>query len=277
MSPPETRSGSGGASLPGPGTPAGRAVPRLLEAYGDRLYQLGLRNCGTRAEAEDLVQETMIQALRSWDSFEGRSRPSTWLFRIALRTCRRMHRRRSGEPERFESLENISARPDQADASPTDLSHVMPGAGLDRRELANGLDAALARIPEDFRMALVLKDIADFSVEEVAAILDIPQATAKTRVHRGRVRLRDALEADGLYRPLPPATVPRQVCLDLLTAKLEAMDRGVPFPCPHGEVCDRCASLFQALDLNSEVCASLRQGSLPGPFRTGLLERLKAS
>lgn len=277
MSPPETSNGSGRPSPPDPGTPAGHAIPRLFETYGDRLYQLGLRNCGTRAEAQDLVQETMIQALGSWESFEGRSRPSTWLFRIALRTCRRMHRRRSGEPERFESLDHLSARPVQAGVAPTDLAHVMPEAALDRRELAKGLDAALARIPDDFRMAVVLKDIADFSLEEVAAILDIPTATAKTRVHRGRVRLRDALELDGVHPSLPPGTAPRQVCLDLLTAKLEAMDRGVPFPFPHGEVCDRCASLFRDLDLNSEVCASLRQGALPEPFRSGLMERLRAS
>lgn len=263
---------------PGVGTPAREAIPLLLDAHGDRLFQLGLRNCRTRAEAQDLVQETMIQALGSWDSFQGRSRASTWLFQIAVRTCRRMHRRRSGEPDRFESLDHFrhgSAIPGFHDDGRGEAD---PGRTLARGEVAERLDAALALIPEDFRISLVLKDIADFSLAEVAAILDVPTATVKTRVHRGRVRLREALEAEGALPALPASGVtPRQVCMDLLAAKLEAMDRGVPFPFPHGEVCDRCAALFRSMDLAADVCASLGRGSLPEPFRSALRERLRGS
>jgi len=142
-----------------------------------------------------------------------------------------------------------------------------PPETRDERELRRRLDGALRRIPRPFRVALVLKDIADFSLEETAEILGVQPATVKTRVHRGRLHLRRALEADGVFAPLPPTEVPKRVCLDLLHAKLEAMDRGVAFPLPHGEICDRCLALFRSLELAQDACASLREGRVPATLR----------
>ena len=107
---------------------------------------------------------------------------------------------------------------------------------------------------------------------EGCAFLEIQAATAKTRVHRGRIHLRRALEEEGVFAPLPRSDVPRQVCLDLLKAKLDAMDRGVDFPLPHGEICDRCFALFRSMDVTQEACASLRTGTMPDTLR----ERLRA-
>ena len=118
---------------------------------------------------------------------------------------------------------------------------------------------------------MVLKDIADFSLEEIAEILEIQPATAKTRVHRGRLHLRRALDEQGVFSPLPERSdVPRQVCMDLLRTKLDAMDRGVDFPLPHGEICDRCFALFRSMDLSQEACASLREGTMPARLRDRL-------
>lgn len=244
-----------------------------MDRYGDRIYQLGVRVCPTPTEAEDLVQETMVQALNSWSRFKGESQPYTWLFRIAMRTCKRMHRRRVGEPEDFVPLDellgfgdgaSLRRRPPPAADSQNEI-HQM-------RDLRRRLDAALHRVPQLFRVALVLKDIADFSLDEVAEILGVQTGTVKTRVHRGRLYLRKALEEEGVVGPLPPPEVPRRICLDLLHAKLEAMDRGADFPLPHGEMCDRCLALFRSLDLAQEACSSLREGSVP----TTLRDRLQA-
>ena len=97
---------------PGPGlgdwaVPREVAVPRLLEQHGDRLYSLASRLCGAPEQAQDLVQETFLRAWRSWDTFEGRNDPKVWLFTIARHTCQRLHRRRSGEPQKLESLDEI--------------------------------------------------------------------------------------------------------------------------------------------------------------------------
>ena len=83
------------------------AIPRLMEEHGGKILGLGRRICRTTEDAEDLVQETFLQAYRKWEQFEGRSAPTTWLYTIASRICQRRHRRRAGEPVRMESLEEL--------------------------------------------------------------------------------------------------------------------------------------------------------------------------
>ena len=247
----------------------------LMGQHGDRLYRLALRLCPTEAEADDLVQETMIAALSAWPGFKGESRPYTWLFRIAARTCAKMQRKRVGEPDRLLPLDEILAPEPGATeevGGPVAGSPAgRPWTTLERQDVRRRLDRALTEVPRDFRMALVLKDIADFSLAEIGEILEIPSATAKTRVHRGRAYLRRALGDQGVLAPLPPPSdVPRQVCLDLLAAKLDAMDKGVDFPLPHGEICDRCAALFRSLDLARDACSTLREGAIPDRLRRRL-------
>ena len=87
--------------------PAGEAIFRLFDSHGDRIFGLGLQMCGSPEDAEDLVQETFLRAYRAWDTFEGLSAPCTWLFTIAARTCKRLHRRRSGAPLRLESFHDL--------------------------------------------------------------------------------------------------------------------------------------------------------------------------
>lgn len=80
------------------------AVGRLFEEHAHELYRIGVRFCGNSDEAHDLVQDVFLQAFRSWDQFDGRSAPSTWLYTIAARRCQRRHRRRAGEPRVLASL-----------------------------------------------------------------------------------------------------------------------------------------------------------------------------
>ena len=80
---------------------AATAVQKLMESDGRKMYGLALKLCGNQAEAEDLVQDTFLQAYRKWDQFEGRSEPTSWLYTIASRLSRRRQRTRSGEPQRL--------------------------------------------------------------------------------------------------------------------------------------------------------------------------------
>lgn len=258
---------------PREGEPRDEAIPRLVEAHGGRLYSLGLRFCGTPEEAEDLVQETFLSAYRGWEGFEGRARPGTWLYSIAARICQRMKRKRSGEPERLESLEA-----ELPFGEPR--MGVVPAAGegpLDeeiRRESRERVQAAIAGLPVDFRMPLVLFEIAGLSLAEIATVLDVPAATVKTRLHRARLRIRKALEEALPTREVPPPIFAREVCLDLLHAKQEALDRGAAFEFPDRVVCERCAELFATLDLARDVCREIATGELPEELRRELEERL---
>ena len=240
-----------------PDLPARVAIDRLLTEHGPRLYAIARRLCRSHEDAEDLVQETMLRAYRKWDQFDGRSDVTTWLYTIAARICRRMHRPRAGQPRHIGSLHELlplgeplmAVVPWSGDEAPTEA---------ERREIQARIEQAIAELPEPFRMALILKEIAGLTIEQVAAVLGIKPATAKTRVHRARLRLRQRLSESWPKKPLPPKAYPLRICLDLLRAKQEALDRGVPFP-SEGQrlVCDRCKALFESLDVTTEFCREL--------------------
>lgn len=259
-----------------PRTPDAReGVERLVAEHGGTLYGLGLRICGSPQAAEDMVQETFLDAYRGWKGFEGRSEVTTWLYTIARRACLRQHRPRAGQPSRMEPLEELEEGLPGADAPVADLSRVDPYSQSVRREARERVDRALAELPPDFRMALVLVDLAELSIAEVARVLDVPENTVKTRVHRARLRLRKAVE-EGLPRREIPTEGERNACLSMLQAKQEALDRGVELPIPGETLCERCKAVFATLDLSKEACRSIREGGLPEIVREHLREALDA-
>ena len=249
------------------------ALTRLVESEGDRLYSLSLRFCGHREEAEDLVQETFLQAYRKWSQFQGRSSPGTWLYTIASRLCQRMHRRKVGEPQRLESLDALLPFAEARMA-------VVPGeddgplAREIREEGRREIEAAIAGLPMGYRMPLVLKEVAGIPLAEIGDILGLKEATVKTRLHRARLHLRKALESALPTREVPPPAYSKQVCLDLMQAKQEALDRGVVFEFPDQMLCERCAELFATLDLSQAVCRDVARGKIPERLRRELLARI---
>jgi RNA polymerase sigma-70 factor (ECF subfamily) len=250
------------------------AVPRLIELYGSRIYHLGLRLCGSEADAEDLVQETFLQAYRRWETFEGRSQPGTWLYTIATRLCRRKHRKRAGEPDRTLSLDEVSPFGEQS-------AHELPGDGGDpaalrvRAEATERVQDAIVTLPPAYRLPIVLKDIIEMSIAEVAQVLQLKEATVKTRVHRARLLLRKALVEGLPEKDTPKPAYSRRICLDLLKTKLESQDRGEAFPVGNSVVCERCRAVFASLDMTRDVCGMLGQGSLPDELKANL-ERIIA-
>ncbi|MDX1577498.1 MAG: RNA polymerase sigma factor [Gemmatimonadota bacterium] len=252
-------------SAPAPGLEPREAVSHLFESHGDRIYRLGLRVCDDPQTAEDLVQETFLRALDAWESFEGRSKPSTWLYTIATRTCHRMRRRRAGEPARVESLQRLLPSGDEGLIQVPSADD--PQRDVAVREVADVVRDAVAGLPPDFRIPVVLKEMFDFSLEEIARVLEIKEATVKTRLHRGRLRIRKALAERLPSEPPPPLDHAREECLALLVAKQESLDRGTPFPVPEDELCERCRSVFSTLDLGREACRSLRHGRMPEALR----------
>ena len=254
---------------------ASEAIPRLIEEHGGLIYRLGRDFCGSHEGAEDLVQETFLRAFRSWDSFVGESSPATWLYTIAARTCRRLKYRRAGEPEKMDPLSELLPSP-KDDIPALSSSGQVVLDQVEQKQVEEAVHGAISRLPVGFRMALVLKDIAEFSVLEVAEILGLKENTVKTRVHRARLLLRREMSKGLTKRPAPPPDHARRICLDLLKSKQDALDRGVSFPLADGELCSRCRALFSTLDLAKEACLSVRQNQLPASLKRVLLEEYGA-
>jgi RNA polymerase sigma-70 factor (ECF subfamily) len=230
--------------------------------------------CGGREDAEDLVQETFLQAWRAWDRFEGRSEPGTWLWAIAARACQRRKRRRSGEPARVLSLDPVSSF-GEGPVADLPAGEETPLDGEVRREALEHLQAGIVALPESHRLPLVLVDVLEMSVAEVASVLGLRPGTVRTRVHRARMKLRESLEKALPRKDAPPPEYSKAVCLDLLRARQEALDRGVPFPLAEKLTCERCRSVFASLGLGKDLCLDLARGNLPADVRRRVLEKMK--
>ncbi len=164
------------------------AFAELVAANSDRVFG-ALRRFGLdQAEADEVSQEVFLRAWRGLPGFEQRSRFSTWLYRIAFNEAQRRLSRRRPSPVAVdpEGPDPIASLPDAPEQRPEALA-------LDD-ELMRALEMALMQLPADWRMAVVLRDIEGLSTEEAAAVVGIGPAAFKSRLHRGRMRLRELIE-----------------------------------------------------------------------------------
>lgn len=252
-----------------------RAIAELVTRCGPMLHAVVLRLTHNRADADDVVQEAFLSAYKHWSEFRGESQPCTWLHSIAVRAAlrrgRRESRRRDVAREYARAMPFMQSRLAAAD---------FPSASVEARELRadarQRVDAAMRDVAEPFRSALVLKEIAGMSVDDVAMVLGVKAATVKTRLHRGRLLLRAALLSDRPRTPVPAAVYDRATCMDLLRAKMEALDRGVDFPVQDDLVCERCRQVFASLDVGADACRSLRGRTMPAALRKSIEKAMRA-
>lgn len=168
------------------------AMRHLLTVNNQRLFRTAWSILKDRGEAEEAVQAGYLSAFAALDKFEGRSSLSTWLTRIvvneALGRLRSQRRRREHlESEGVALLDTYRERLAQASVEPA------PDATVAREQLRQLIERAVADLQDGFRSVFVLRDIEGLSVEETAEVLGIPPATVKTRLHRARAKLQEAL------------------------------------------------------------------------------------
>jgi RNA polymerase sigma-70 factor (ECF subfamily) len=172
------------------------AFRELVERTQDRIHRLTMRvlRCDS-STAEDLCQEIYLRAYRGLPRFDGAVRFGTWLHTIAMNACISEYRRRR-------TLKRGSRRTVSIDApigEGSDLhidppSHdVDPRARADQREFAEAVRFAVAELPEEFRHAVLLRDMQGLSYEEIGEVLGVPPGTVRSRIHRGRLLLQDIL------------------------------------------------------------------------------------
>ncbi len=171
------------------------ALDQLFRRHYDRVFGVCRRITGNEADAADAAQDAMIAMVRGLARFDGRASFGTWAYRIATNASLDELRRRRRRP--------IVAGRDMHDDG-RDMREVADLTAGDRVEQLGDreqLDAALAALPEDFRVPVVLRDVADLDYAEIAAILDVPVGTVKSRIARGRGMLATTISrSDGNHR-----------------------------------------------------------------------------
>jgi RNA polymerase sigma-70 factor (ECF subfamily) len=161
-----------------------RAFEELVIGYQHRVFGVALRMLGSAAEAEEIAQEAFLRAHRAIGEFRGDSTLATWLYAIASRLC--LNRLATGERRHGRAGDDALDR--------LANGHADPAAAAEQGELEAALHRAIAELPEDRRVVIVLRDLEGLSYEEIAATLDLPLGTVRSRIHRARMDLKDKLE-----------------------------------------------------------------------------------
>jgi RNA polymerase sigma-70 factor (ECF subfamily) len=174
------------------GDPAAFSV--LVERYQDRVYNVCYRMCHNHADALDLAQSTFLRALEALPRFEVRAKFFTWLFRIAVNLTLSHRRARSRRP--VLSLRWSEDDDERSFEPPASDDADDPAENMAQQELHQRLEAALGKLDEEFRAAVVLRDVEELDYGTIAEILGVPTGTVKSRIHRGRMMLREMLEQE---------------------------------------------------------------------------------
>jgi RNA polymerase sigma-70 factor (ECF subfamily) len=145
----------------------------LLRRHYDRVYAVCRRLAGNDADAADATQEALMALVRGLPRYDGRAAFSTWAYRVATNACLDELRRRKRRPD--PGLPDI-------EVEPTGAAPHLADQAVDRL----AIDDAMAQVPEEFRAAVVLRDVVGMDYAEIAAVLEIPPGTVRSRIARGR-------------------------------------------------------------------------------------------
>jgi RNA polymerase sigma-70 factor, ECF subfamily len=162
------------------------AFEELVRRHADRLYAVVVRFVGQPDEAEEVTQEAFLRAWRSIGRFQGRSQFFTWLYRIGINEAKRRAERRP-PPGSVTSLEEkpIEDPPDWTDA---------PESRAEQHDLRRVLERAIRALPIEYRTPLILRDVEGLSTREAAEVMELREAAFKSRLHRARLAVREAVE-----------------------------------------------------------------------------------
>ena len=162
------------------------AFGQLVLKYQDRLFNSVVHWVGNAEDASDIVQEALVQAFLKLDSFQRRSTFSTWLYRIAFNSAASSRRRRRPTA----SIERVR---EAADIEPVDHGDD-PAKALEQKERCRQVRHAIAKLGEEQRAVVILREIDGHDYATIAEILNLPVGTVRSRLHRARLELREALK-----------------------------------------------------------------------------------
>jgi RNA polymerase sigma-70 factor, ECF subfamily len=220
------------------------ALEALLNAISPSIRRFGLRMCRNEADAQDVLQETLISVTANLPQFEGRSAVTSWVFALTRTACQRRKRgKKNAPPLDDEILINHPADT----PSPEQLAA--------NHELGAALNRALDQLPEPYREVLLLRDVEGLSAEQAAASIDISVDAFKSRLHRARETMRKALmPVLEPAAPLPMAGCPEIDSLWSRKLEDELSKRDCAQIEEHVNSCPACGAICEALKKALAVC-----------------------
>jgi RNA polymerase sigma-70 factor (ECF subfamily) len=165
-----------------------KSLSDLVKMYESTIFNFAFKICRNHERAEHVVQETFLSMVKSISQFSGNSKLSTWLYTVVSNHCLMLAR---GEKRRERTFLNEDLS-DSPHYTPTDWKN-HPDEIAENEELRIALDKAISKLPEDYKIVFMLRDVEGFSTKETADIVELTIPAIKSRLHRARAFLRDEL------------------------------------------------------------------------------------
>jgi RNA polymerase sigma-70 factor (ECF subfamily) len=252
------------------------ALEDLLARHQGRVYRFGLKMCRDPDDAQDVLQETLIAVARGLKDFRGASSVSTWLYTIARSFCLKKRRRSKFAPEVEASLE----RSGEGEAA---LHLPDPGRPADDalagRQVEEALEQAIRGLDPMYREVLVLRDVEGLSAAEVAEVMGLSVDAVKSRLHRARLTVREAVAP---VLGVPGAAAPRDVeaCPDIVQLFSQHLEGEISSNlCAEMEQhlgrCPNCSNRCESLRRTLSLCQSAPLPEVPAPVQADVRKALR--
>ena len=254
----------------------GRALEQLIGRHQARIYRFGLRMCRDPEDAKDVVQETLIAAARTIREFRGSSSVSTWLYTIARSFCIKKRRRSKFAPAEIESLE--AREPGEEATQLADPSRPADES-MAGRQLEAALDSAISSLEPMYREVLVLRDVEGLTAPEVAGVMGLTVEAVKSRLHRARVAVREAVAP---VLGVPTGGPPREAegCPDIVELFSRHLEGEISSSLckemeQHLSRCPSCAGRCQTLQRTLALCQAAPLPAVPDEVQAEVRLALK--
>jgi len=170
-----------------------QAFEEALAALQSAVFSFGMRVCGNREDAEDTAQETLLRLARQLRDFPDARALAVWLYKVAKTQCVMSRRKSKFAPAHLLSLDALMPDREERSSGGPKTWEITPEEIVLRGEIRDKLEEAILALPKPYRLVLILRDMEQLETREVAEVMGISEETAKMRLHRARVYVRNAL------------------------------------------------------------------------------------
>jgi len=260
-----------------------RALEALLARHQRSVYRFGLKMCRDEEDAKDILQETLLAVARNVKDFRGASSVSTWLYTIARSFCIKKRRRSKFAPAQEESL---SARePGEAARQVVDPARA-PDDALAGRQIESALEQAIGSLDPMYREVLLLRDVEGLTAPEVAEVMGLSVEAVKSRLHRARVAVREAvapllgIPGAAPAPPTPATAATAERCPDIVELFSKHLEGEISATlCAdmerHLARCPACDARCQSLQKTLALCKAAPLPEVPAPVQASIRQAMK--